>query len=147
MPWLYILLVLLAGMGSPVQAGMNAKLNDVMGGPAAATLANFLIGVVPLLAFLLVRGLTLPSAMVAAQAPWWTWLGGLIGVYFVVVTLLSANQLGAALLIVLLVAGQVMSSLAVDHFGLFGYEVHEINAWRLVGAALVVGGVVLIQQN
>jgi transporter family-2 protein len=54
-------------------------------------------------------------------------------------------RLGAAMVIALIVAGQMLGSLAFDHFGLLGVPVHPANVPRLMGAALLVGGVILIR--
>jgi transporter family-2 protein len=35
-------------------------------------------------------------------------------------------------------------SLVIDHFGLFGIQQHSLNVWRLLGGALMTGGIVLI---
>jgi transporter family-2 protein len=58
----------------------------------------------------------------------------------------GAPRLGAATLVAALVAGQMVASLALDHFGWVGFTVHPIDPWRLLGAALIVGGVVLVQR-
>lgn len=147
MLWLLIVLVLLAGALSPAQAGINAQLRDLLGSPAEVAVVNGLVGALPLVLFLAARGLSLPEGDAAQGAPWYVWVGGLIGSYFVIVTLLSAERLGAALLVTLLVAGQAVGGLALDHFGLLGYETKPVNLWRLAGIGLVVAGVVLIQQK
>jgi bacterial/archaeal transporter family-2 protein len=57
----------------------------------------------------------------------------------------SAPKLGAATLIGLIVAGQAIASLIVDHFGWVGFEPKPISAGRLVGMGLVGAGVVLVR--
>ena len=57
-----------------------------------------------------------------------------------------APRLGVALTFVLVVAGQMMVSLIVDHYGLLGLPVKHINWQRLVGVALLVAGVLLIRR-
>jgi transporter family-2 protein len=37
-------------------------------------------------------------------------------------------------------------SLAIDHFGLFGIEVHSLNLWRALGAGLLVAGIALVAR-
>jgi transporter family-2 protein len=54
-------------------------------------------------------------------------------------------RIGAATLIALVVAGQLLSSLLCDHFGWFGVPVHTLDAPRAAGALLLLAGVALIR--
>jgi transporter family-2 protein len=81
-----------------------------------------------------------------AAAPWWIWVGGLCGANYIVIAILLAPRLGAATLIAVTVAGQMLVSIVLDHFGFVGYPVHPVNAWRIVGAGLLLAGVGLIQR-
>ncbi len=80
------------------------------------------------------------------EAPWWVWTGGLLGAVFVVTTAALAPTLGAATLLSIAVAGQMTFALLLDHYGLVGFTVRPLSPWRIVGAALVVAGVVLIRK-
>jgi transporter family-2 protein len=77
---------------------------------------------------------------------WWQWSGGLLGAVYVVATIVLAPRLGAATLIAAVVAGQMIASVLLDQYGLVGFPVHPLSALRLLGAGLVIGGVVLIQR-
>jgi hypothetical protein len=44
-------------------------------------------------------------------------------------------------------AGQVIASIVIDHFGLIRVPVHELNIPRLAGAVLIVVGVALVQSS
>ena len=72
--------------------------------------------------------------------------GGICGAFYIVMTILLAPRLGAATLIGVSVTGQMLASLILDHYGLIGYPVHPVNVWRLAGAGLLLGGLVLIQH-
>jgi len=76
----------------------------------------------------------------ASRLSWYAWSGGLFRAVSI-----SCPQLGAATFFALLIAGQMLGSIVFDHFGILGMPVHEISAMRLLGAALLVGGVVLIR--
>jgi transporter family-2 protein len=88
----------------------------------------------------------MPALEKLAAAPWWIWVGGLCGANYIVIAILLAPRLGAATLIAVTVAGQMLVSIVLDHFGSVGYPVHPVNAWRIVGAGLVLAGVGLIQR-
>ena len=144
-----IVLVLVAiGLGVllPVQAGINAQLRTVVGVPLAATLVSFLIGTAALVAGALATRTPLPLAAAWSQSPWWYWVGGLIGAVYVAGSIVLAPRLGAATLVAAVVAGQMLTSLVLDQFGWVGFPVHEMTAVRVLGAALIIGGVVLVQR-
>lgn len=142
-----LLLALLAGLLLPLQAGINSELRTTVGNPVLATLASFLVGTLALALVLLGLRVALPSPESLRTSPWWHWTGGALGAVYVLVSVVVAPRLGAATMIATIVAGQMLASLLLDHFGLAGYAHHPVNLWRLAGAALVITGVVLIQRN
>ena len=76
--------------------------------------------------------------------PWWAPLGGLLGAFAVVAGLLFVDKIGAGPFAGLTITANVLMSLAVDHFGLFGIQQHGLNVSRALGGALMVGGIALI---
>ncbi len=147
MTWILLLFALVVGVALPFQAGINAQLRPWLGHPIIAALASFSIGTLSLLVYTLALSLPFPSWSTLPQIPWWQWLGGLLGAFYIAATVVLAPKLGAASLISALVGGQMLASLLLDHYGLIGYRVHPINLWRLIGAGLVITGVMLIQKN
>jgi transporter family-2 protein len=143
---LLLLLALAAGVLLPVQAGVNAQLRSVLGSPVTAALVSFLVGTAGLVtaAVIFRAPMALRAAWVAS--PWWYWVGGLIGALYVVASIVLAPRLGAATLVAAVVAGQMIASLLLDQYGLLGFPTHPISGLRVLGAALVIGGVVLVQH-
>jgi transporter family-2 protein len=143
---LLLLLALAAGVLLPVQAGVNAQLRSVLGSPLAAALVSFMVGTAGLGAAAVI--LRAPTALRAAWAvsPWWLWIGGLIGALYVVASIVLAPKLGAATLVAAVVAGQMIASLLLDQYGLLGFPTHPMNGLRVLGAALVIVGVILVQR-
>lgn len=141
-----LLLAIAAGVLLPVQAGLNAQLRTVIGSPVAAALISFLVGTAGLAVVAL--GIRTPMMLQTAwaAAPWWQWTGGLIGAAYVLASIVLAPRLGAATLVAAVVAGQMLSSLILDQYGLVGFAVHPISPIRLAGAVLVIVGVILIQR-
>ena len=76
--------------------------------------------------------------------PWWGWLGGALGAVYAVATVLLARTLGAATLTALVVTGQLVCSVALDHFGAVGFTEHAVSVGRVAGCLLLIGGIVLI---
>jgi transporter family-2 protein len=130
-----------------VQIAANRKLGASLGGDfgdmlwSAAT--SFTIGLVALLACCLALGKPLHAAAATERAPWWAWTGGLMGAFYVAATIVLLPRLGALALVGLVVGGQVLASLCIDHFGLLGVEQHPLSVMRLAGAALLVVGVAM----
>ncbi|HCF25840.1 MAG TPA: hypothetical protein DEV81_01150, partial [Cyanobacteria bacterium UBA11049] len=89
----------------------------------------------------------LPEISRATQAPWYFWIGGLLGVIYLTATIILAPLLGAATMIGLIIAGQMLASICLDHFGLVGFPVHPLGFWRAFGAIFLIVGVVLIQRS
>ena len=146
MVWVYLVFALLAGILIPAQAGVNSQLARTVGHPVTAALVSFVVGAVVLFIYALFLRSTWPVPAALLEPPWWVWTGGLLGAFFVTVAAAFAPKLGAATFISVALAGQMLASIALDHFGLVGFQVRPVNLWRVVGALMVAGGVVLIRK-
>ncbi len=58
-----------------------------------------------------------------AGAPWWVWVGGLLGAFYVAASIILTPRLGAANTVTLIIAGQVLASMVLDQFGLLSLPV------------------------
>jgi bacterial/archaeal transporter family-2 protein len=144
--FVFLLLTLLAGALLPIQTGVNLQLRNLIGHPVVAALVSFVVGTIGLaLVAVVARG---PLSLGAAwsRSEWWHWGGGLLGAVYIVGTIVLAPRLGAATFVAALVAGQMIMSLVIDQYGWVGFAEHAISPLRVLGAALVVGGVVLVQR-
>ena len=56
-------------------------------------------------------------------------------------------RLGVAMTVILMVAGQILISVLLDHFGALGVPKQPLNLTRLLGVALVFGGVLLVRRG
>lgn len=141
----FALLATLAGAGLPVQLGMNNQIRIMTGSPMTAAFISFLMGAAVLALYVVLLRQPLPTPLQIGNAPWWIWLGGVVGVFYIVVAIVVAPKIGPAVLFSLVVAGQLINSVVIDHFGLFGYDVHHVSPLRVLGVAMLVGGAVLIR--
>ena len=141
-----LLLALLAGALLPVQTGVNLQLRVALGQPIVAALVSFVVGTAGLAILVAALRAPVPLAEAWHRGAWWHWVGGLLGAVYIVAAIVLAPRLGAATLVAALVAGQMVASLLIDHYGWVGFAVHPVSALRILGAALVVGGVVLVQR-
>ena len=143
--WPYVLFGVLAGAILPFQFGVNAELASWLGSSVRATLVSFAIGTAALLAATLAFARGSPGAERIGDAPWWVWVGGLLGASYVLGSIVTAPKLGAATLVAAILAGQAIASLLVDHFGWVGFEADPVTPGRLAGIALVATGVALVR--
>jgi transporter family-2 protein len=143
--WWLALLALVAGTCIPTQAGINARLSLWTRSPVLAATISFLVGTVVLSGYVLATRLPLPGLRSAAAQPWWLWSGGVLGAFFVAVTIYLAPRLGATNMLAWVLAGQMLAAMALDHFGLLGYPLHPLSLGRFAGIVLLVAGVLLIR--
>ena len=145
MVWLYLLFAFAGGAALPFQAGINAQLAGWLHSPVRAAFVSFLVGSLVLLVAAALVFKPLPSWGRLGDAPWWVWIGGALGAFYVAASIVTAPKLGAATLIALVVAGQALASLLVDQFGWVGFEPKHLSAGRAVGMVLVGAGVALVR--
>jgi len=139
-------IALLAGALVSYQAGANAMLGRAIGHPLWATVVSLSVSLLVAMPVMLVMRVPAPNVgAAAAQLPAWAWLGGIAGVIYVTSALLLTPRMGATNFIVCVVAGQILASLLIDHFGLVGLPVRELNLGRAAGAALIFVGMLLVQ--
>ncbi len=86
-----------------------------------------------------------PALGAAAQGPAWWWLGGVAGVAYITAALILTPKLGAASFIGCVIAGQMLASILIDHYGLMGLTPKPAGAWRVIGVALILLGMVVVQ--
>ncbi|MBG0791842.1 MAG: DMT family transporter [Desulfovibrionaceae bacterium] len=145
MKWIYVLFGLVAGMTMPVQAGVNLRLRESLSDPVYAAFVSFTVGAV----VLGVYGFSLrpaPTMAMISSAPWWSWTGGVLGAFFVFAIIILAGVLGATSSMAWLLAGQFLAALVLDHFGLVGYDVHQVSWPRVAGVVLLLAGAMLINK-
>eukprot|EP01047_Picozoa_sp_COSAG01_P000039 COSAG01_NODE_1_length_100484_cov_170.446142_39_plen_151_part_00 len=133
----FVILVLITGILSPFQAGINAELNRHLGHPLLAATFNCFSATVYLLLLALILKVPMPTYSALLKAPWWAWLGGACGATFVTINLMAAPKLGALLLMISFIIGTVLASVLVDSFGLVGYSIKAVSTYRLLGLFLL----------
>ncbi|MEZ4963512.1 MAG: DMT family transporter [Saprospiraceae bacterium] len=144
--YFFLLMAVVAGSVLPVQAGLNAKMGRAVGDPVYAALISFVIGSIGLFIYTLITKVELGQINQAGSVHWSVWSAGFMGAFYVAAVIVLVPKIGAALTFGLVITGQLGLSLLLDHFGLLGLSVHAINWQRIIGMALIVGGVLLIRN-
>jgi transporter family-2 protein len=142
--WAYAL-ALGAGISFVFQQAVNADLRVELGSPWWAGFVSYLGGTIVMLAVALLLREPANWSSALAHGRWLSWSGGAFGAIYIAVSIFLLPHFGAATIIGLIVAGQMLGSLAFDHFGLFGLQVHALSPVRAVGAVCLVAGVVLVR--
>jgi bacterial/archaeal transporter family-2 protein len=144
--WLLVALALLVGALITVQTGSNARLKEALGETLPAVIVSSSLGVILLVAVTLGARTPWPSPASIAGTPWWGWVGGVLGAVYAVSAVLLARELGAAPLTALVVTGQLVCSIILDHFGWVGFTEHAAGTGRIVGCLLMIAGFFLIAR-
>ena len=144
--YFFLLLALVAGAMMPTQAAINNKLAGYVASPISAAFISFLIGTVGLLVYMFATGVPISNLTNIKDAPPIAWIGGLLGAFFVASTVILAPRIGVAMTFSLIVAGQMLITLVLDHYGFLGLPVKEISLARIGGILLITAGVVIIRR-
>ena len=143
---LWPLLGVLAGGFIAIQAPVNAELSRGLGLPVAAAAASVLSGAVILAAVTAfvtqAQGVSLSWRV---PAPWLFVVGGAMGAAYVTSAILLVPRLGAAATMAFIVAGQLVVGMLLDRIGFMGLPVQEFSVGRIAGAAMLLGGALLIR--
>ena len=142
-----LLIALAVGGLIPIQTAANSRLRASVGNkpvmPALISFSSALFFAV--VATTVLRGNPVPQF--SADVPWWGWLGGVMGVCFVLGNILLFPRLGALETVVLPILGQVVMGLLVDRFGLLGAPAMPVSWMRVLGAAVVFAGIVVVLRS
>lgn len=141
---LFFLVAFGAGVAISVQASINSQLAGGMGGNTiAAALFSFLTGTIILATIAVLSGGLVTAVATIPGQPWWRLMGGLLGAGAIFSTVLLAPRIGLANLLALVIVGQLLSSFVIDNFGLLGVAARPVSGIKLVGAVVLIGGVLL----
>lgn len=136
--WWVILIGLLGG----VAVGLQAPLAGAMGQRLGGTAGSFIIhisGAVFSGFWLLVRGGERIREW--RSLPWYMLAAGVFGLILYQTISITLPRLGSTMMVVLIIIGQLVLGLIVDHFGFFGVTQRPVDLLRIVGvAALILGG-------
>ncbi|MGI9036278.1 MAG: DMT family transporter [Pyrinomonadaceae bacterium] len=144
--YFFIFLAILAGMAMPTQAAINNKLAGYVESPVLAAFISFAVGTLALFLYILATGVSFGNLFSAKNASPIVWIGGILGAFFVASTVILVPRVGVALTFSLIIAGQMLVTLLIDHFAWLGVPEKPLNLWRVLGATLITIGVVLIRK-
>lgn len=141
---IFFLMAFGVGIAMSIQAAVNSQLASSIGANSVvAALVSFACGTLVLLVAALSKGGLGPTLAALPSQPVWKFAGGFLGAAFVFGTVFLAPRIGLLSLVVLVIAGQLLTSMAIDHFGLVHMAMRKVSWVRLSGALVVVLGVAI----
>ncbi|MEN8389631.1 DMT family transporter [Acinetobacter indicus] len=135
------------GIAMTLQTAINTQLREYLYSPLQAALFSFLVGTIVLAILVFFQQVPKPNLHEIVHLPWYMWLGGVLGVYAISLSIYTAPKLGYLTLTGLILFGQIAMSMLVDHFGVLGTEKAPINWQRLLGGVVIFIGVLLTLQR
>ena len=142
---IYLLLIFLLGMMTPIQTAANSRLRQSVVSPFVASLVSFSIGTLNLTIVTIMQDNSLAiSAETFHNLPWWSWLGGMCGLYGLTVNIVIFPKLGSVQTALMPMLGQMSMGMLIDHFGWFRSAVYPLTMLRLAALAIILIGVCMV---
>jgi transporter family-2 protein len=136
----YSLVMLIAGVGIPIMAALNARLGTALGSPLLAVFILIVISAVLMTFYMTASGF---PALSLPAIPAYYYLGGLFFILYIVSITAIAPHFGVGNAVFFVLLGQLVSSALIDHFGLFGAVRTPLDLTRLAGLVLMAVAVFL----
>jgi bacterial/archaeal transporter family-2 protein len=134
-----LLLAFIAGVSMAVQGSLNTGLGKIIG-LLESTFAVHIIGLATVLLALFVFRLGRGDLGKFQEAPWYLYLGGVLGVIILYTVVASISRVGVAAATTAIIVGQVGTAVLIDHFGFFGLERIPFSWFKVGGLALLALG-------
>ncbi|MDR7016770.1 DMT family transporter [Acinetobacter sp. 3657] len=144
---LFLPLALGVGVAMAFQTAINAQLREYLHSPLQAAFLSFLVGTVILGFLVYFQSTAKPDLSELSHIPWFLWVGGFLGVYAISMSIYTAPKLGFLTFSGLVIFGQMVISMLLDHFGWLGTDKTPINWQRLLGSIVIFIGVLLTLQR
>ncbi|WP_347722471.1 DMT family transporter [Lysinibacillus capsici] len=145
--WIWRIVGILAGMLLAIQIAVNGQLGKVLHSSSHAALVSFFVGTITLIIIVGLKDRSYISIKEPFKqaAPWWIWVGGILGGSYVLINVFLVNQIGNGQTVVLALFGQITGSLLVQQFGLFNSLKNRIQPLQIIGLMVMIAGVFLIR--
>ena len=141
--FVYLIVALAAGVALATQSAINTQLAKAMSGEAViATFISFAVGTIVLFFIAWVKTDLWGNLSAIPSQPWWKLIGGVLGAVVVFTTVLLAPKLGITAMLFFIIVGQLITATTIDHFGLIGMPIREVNITKFIGLIIVAFGLV-----
>jgi len=139
-------LAVLAGGWVGVQRALNGQINSHSNKSFATSQLNFITGTSFLFLLLIARAIISEEALLSfATGPWWMFLGGSIGVFYIAFSAVAVQYVGVLEFTLLSVGGMLIGSLLLDVF--VPTQGTHISPYLIAGIFLTYLGVIANGQS
>jgi len=136
--WLVILIGLIGGLAVGIQSPIAGQMGQRLGGTASSFIVHL-------------SGMVLSGILLVIQGgekirdwqtlPWYMFGAGFFGLILYQTISITLPRLGSTMMIALIIIGQLLAGIVIDHFGLLGVATRHIDVYRVFGViALLIGG-------
>lgn len=136
---LALLVAALAGLAMAIQGSLNTALGKITG-LLEATFFVQMMATLTAGVLLFILGFGDGNLMNVTRAPWYTWLGGAIGVVITYCVVFAMSKAGVAAATTAIIVGQILTAALVDHLGILGMERIPFPLYKIIGLVLVAAG-------
>ncbi|AJA23065.1 TPA: DMT family transporter [Bacillus thuringiensis] len=145
--WIWRIVGIMAGMLMAIQIAINGQLGKVLHSSSHAALVSFFVGTIILIIIvgIIDRSYTNIKEPIKQSAPWWIWLGGILGGSYVLINVYLVDQIGNGQTVILTLFGQIIGSLMVEQFGLLNSLKNRVKPIQIFGLIVMIAGVFLIR--
>lgn len=134
---------IIAGAAMSIQGVMNTRLGEGIGNMEANLLVQASAAALSALALLFYRT---GSFSKLGSVPWGYWLGGALGLVITLAVMLGIKALSPTVAISVILIAQLLVAAGIDAFGLMGAERVRFGWTQVLGAAMMIGGVVVFKR-
>lgn len=146
MKFIFTFIVIVIGCLLAIQGSINTHLTTFLKHPLQGALVNFLVGSVCLIGLNLIFKTQVPDFTYVKTAPFYLFIGGILGAIFVSSTIFFIPRIGVTTVLAASIVGQLIAASVIDHFGFFGIAVQPISTKRIIGIIMLLSGVFFIQK-
>ncbi len=147
----YLALMTAAGATVACQAPINAALSRQIGRFPALMVSFFVGAILSVIIVAVLNGRLQPSLSEAARnatrTPWWMFVGGALGLFYVLSAIIAMPHIGVASSMVATLTGQLIGAFVVDAYGLFGVDAQGFQPKKLLAMPLLALAVWLVQSK
>lgn len=139
--FMLLLLMFCGGITVALQPSINGRLAQKIG-VIESSCISFAVGTLVLLCGVMLAGKGSFKGLAAVS--WWELTGGVLGAFFVTMTIIAVPRIGTTSAMAAVIGAQLTAGILLDHFGLFGFKTIPLDGKRLVGVVLLMAGTALI---
>jgi transporter family-2 protein len=144
---LLIVITLITGALVPVQAATNAACSKATGSPIIAAFITLLTGLISITLYLVISKTPLPEIATLKNTHPINFIAGLIVAFYLIIITFITPRLGVGSSIGLIITGQLIGAITIDHYGLFNTMMRTIDAKRILGTLFMILGIYLVMKK